>query len=198
MIKLVIQSIRQTLIWTVITGVLYPLAITAIAQLAFPRQANGSLVERDGRLVGSELLAQQFTGAKYFWPRPSAATYGTGPTGFNAGSGSNLGPTSAQLQSNVRANAKALREAHKLPADAPVPADLVFASASGVDPHISPAAARFQVSRVAAARGLSEDKVRSLVEQYVEPPQWGFLGEARVNVLLLNLALDAADAKKSG
>ena len=198
MIKLITQSIRQTLVWTVITGVLYPLAITVIAQLAFPRQANGSLVESNGKLVGSELLAQQFTGAKYFWPRPSAATYGTGPSGLAASSGSNLGPTSAQLQTNVRNNAKALREAHKLPADAPVPADLVFASASGIDPHISPGAARFQIARVAAARGLAEDKVRALVDQHVEPPQWGFLGEARVNVLLLNLALDAADAKKSG
>ena len=198
MIKLITQSIRQTLVWTVITGVFYPLAITAIAQLAFHDQANGSLVERDGKLVGSALLAQQFTGAKYFWPRPSAATYGTGTSGLAASSGSNLGPTSAQLQTNVRNNAKALREAHKLPAAAPVPADLVYASASGLDPHISPEAARFQMARVAAARGLSEDQVKALVEKFVEPPQWGFLGEARVNVLLLNLALDAADAKKSG
>jgi K+-transporting ATPase ATPase C chain len=197
MIKLITQSIRQTLVWTVITGMLYPLAITGIAQLAFHDKANGSLIERDGKLVGSELLAQQFTGAKYFWPRPSAATYGTGTSGLAASSGSNLGPTSAQLQTNVRANAKALREAHKLPADAPVPADLVYASASGLDPHISPDAARFQVARVAAARGLGEDKVRALVEEHIELPQWGFLGEARVNVLLLNLALDASDAKKS-
>jgi K+-transporting ATPase ATPase C chain len=197
MIKLIIQAIRQTLVWTVLTGVLYPLAITVIAQLAFPHQSNGSLVERDGKLVGSELMAQQFQGTKYFWPRPSAATYGTGPTGLNAGSGSNLGPTSAQLQTNVRTNAKALRDAHKLAADAPVPADLVYASASGVDPHISPEAARFQIARVAAARGMAEDTVKTLVEKFIEPPQWGFLGEARVNVLLLNLALDAADPKKS-
>jgi K+-transporting ATPase ATPase C chain len=198
MIKLITQSIRQTLVWTVITGLLYPLVITVIAQLAFPRQANGSLIERDGKIVGSEFMAQQFQGPTYFWPRPSAATYGTGPSGLNAGSGSNLGPTSAQLQTNVRTNAKALREAHKLPADAPVPADLVFASASGIDPHISPAAARFQIARVAAARGLSEDKVRALVESFIEAPQWGFLGEARVNVLLLNLALDDTSAKKTG
>ena len=198
MFKLISQSIRQTLVWTVVTGLLYPLAITVIAQLAFPHKAGGSLVERDGKVVGSELMAQQFQGPKYFWPRPSAAGYGTGPSGLAAGSGSNLGPTSAQLQTNVRNNAKALRDAHKLPADAPVPADLVFASASGVDPHISPAAAHFQIARVAAARGMSEDQVSALVAQFVEPPQWGFLGEARVNVLLLNLALDAADAKKSG
>jgi len=198
MIKLTLQAIRQTIVFTVITGVIYPLAFTVFSQLVFPRQANGSLIERDGKLVGSELMAQQFTGVKYFWPRPSAATYGTGATGLNAGSGSNLGPTSAQLQTNVRANAKALRDAGKLAADAPVPADLVYASASGVDPHISPAAAEFQVARVAAARGMPVDQVRALVEQHVEPPQLGFLGEARVNVLLLNLALDAADTKKSG
>jgi K+-transporting ATPase ATPase C chain len=195
--KLILQSIRQTLVWTVITGILYPLVMTVLLQLAFPRQANGSLIERDGKVVGSELMAQQFTGAKYFWPRPSAATYGTGPTGLNAGSGSNLGPTSAQLQTNVRTNAKALRDGSKLAADAPVPADLVYASASGVDPHISPEGAAFQVSRVAAARGMSEDQVRALVEKFTEESQWGFLGEPRVNVLLLNLAIDAADGKKS-
>ena len=197
MIKLIIQAIRQTLVWTLITGVVYPVAFTVFAQVAFKRQADGSLVERDGKLVGSELLAQQFQGPTYFWPRPSAASYGTGPSGLSASSGSNLGPTSAQLQTNVRGNAKSLRDAHKLAADAPVPADLVYASAIGLDPHISPEAARFQVARVAAARGVGEDKVRELVEKFVEAPQWGFLGEARVNVLLLNLALDAADAKKA-
>jgi len=190
MLKLIAQSIRQTLVWTVITGVLYPLAITAIAQLAFRDKADGSLVMRGDKLVGSDLLAQQFTGAGYFWPRPSAATYGTGPSGIAGSSGSNHGPTSAQLQTDVRTNAKALRDAHKLPADAPVPADLVYASASGLDPHISPGAARFQVARVAAARGAGDDAIRTLVEKSIEPPQWGFLGEARVNVLLLNLALD--------
>ncbi len=198
MIKLIFQSIRQTLVWTVVCGMLYPVGITLIAQLAFPEQANGSLVMRDGKLVGSALLAQQFTGAGYFWPRPSAATYGTGPTGIAGSSGSNLGPTSAQLQTNVRNNAKSLRDAHKLSPDAPVPADLVYASASGIDPHISPEAARFQIARVAVARGINADQVRVLVEKFVEPPQWGFLGEARVNVLLLNLALDAAGTKKSG
>jgi K+-transporting ATPase ATPase C chain len=198
MIKLITQSILQKLVWILVCGVLYPLAMTAIAQLAFPHQANGSLVERDGKVVGSALLAQQFTGPKYFWPRPSVASYGTGPSGIAGSSGSNHGPTSAQLQTDVRNNAKALREAHKLPADAPVPADLVFASGSGLDPHISPAAARFQIARVAAARGISEAEVKAIVEKFVEPPQWGFFGEARVNVLLLNLALDAADAKKAG
>lgn len=198
MIKLITQSVLQKIIWIVACGVLYPLALTALFQLVFPRQANGSLVERDGKVVGSVWLAQQFTGDKYFWPRPSAATYGTGPSGIAASTGSNYGPTSAQLQTNVRTNAKALRDAHKLPADAPVPAELVYASASGLDPHISPEGARFQIARVAAARAMSEDQVRALVEKFIEPPQWGFLGEARVNVLLLNLALDEAGAKKSG
>jgi len=198
MIRLIIQAIRQKLVWIVVCGVVYPVAMTAVAQLAFPDKANGSLVRRDGKLVGSELLAQPFTGERYFWPRPSAATYGTGPSGIAGSSGSNFGPTSAQLQTNVRSNAKALRDASKLPANAPVPADLVYASASGLDPHISPEAALFQVSRVAAARGMPEEKVRALVEQHTEPPQWGFLGEARVNVLLLNLALDEAGPKKTG
>ena len=196
MIKLIFQSIRQTLVWTIVCGVLYPLAITAIAQLAFPDKANGSLVERDGKLVGSSLLAQQFTDPKHFWPRPSAASYGTGASGIAGSSGSNHGPTSAQLQTDVRNNVKSLRDAHKLAADAPVPADLVYASASGLDPHISPEAARFQISRVAAARGMSGEAVTKLVEKFIEPPQWGFLGEARVNVLRLNLALDEADIKK--
>jgi K+-transporting ATPase ATPase C chain len=196
--KLIFQAIRQTIVWSIVCGIIYPLVFTVFAQLVFPKQANGSLIMGGGKLLGSEWMAQQFQGTKYFWPRPSAATYGTGATGLNASSGSNLGPTSAQLQTNVRANAKALRDAHKLAADAPVPADLVYASASGVDPHISPEAAEFQVARVAAARGMPVDQVRSLVEQHVEQPQLGFLGQARVNVLLLNLALDAADTKKSG
>jgi K+-transporting ATPase ATPase C chain len=185
MLKLILQSIRQTLIWTLVTGAAYPLAITAIAQVAFRDQANGSLILRDGKLVGSELLAQQFTGPTYFWPRPSAGTYATAPSGA-----SNLGPTSAALQTNVANALKALRQAHKLPADAPVPADLVFTSASGLDPHISPEGARFQIGRVAEARGAPAEKVRELVERFVEPPQWGIFGQARVNVLRLNLALD--------
>lgn len=183
--KLFIQSIKQMIFWTILTGVLYPLVITGIAQVAFSRQANGSLIEQGGRIVGSELLAQQFTGEKYFWPRPSAGSYATVPSGA-----SNYGPTSKKLQDTVNGYADALRKAHKLPPDAPVPADLVFTSSSGLDPHISPEAARFQIVRVAAARGLSEDQIKNLVGKFVEPPQWGFLGQARVNVLKLNLALD--------
>jgi potassium-transporting ATPase KdpC subunit len=190
MLKLTIQSIRQTLLWTVIAGLMYPLAITVVAQLMFNHQANGSLVMKDGKLVGSELLAQQFTGTNYFWPRPSACTYGTGPTGLVASSGSNLGPTSGALQTNVINNAAAFRSGNNLATNADVPADMVYASASGLDPHISPESARLQISRVAASRGLKEDKVKALVESFVEPPQWGFLGQERVNVLKLNLALD--------
>ena len=196
MIKLTLQSILQTLMWTVIAGMLYPLVMTVCFQLVFPYQANGSLVMRDGKVVGSELLSQQFQTDRYFWSRPSACSYGTGPTGFGPSGASNLGPTSAQLQKNVDGNLATLRTAHKLAADAPVPADLVFASASGLDPDISPEAARFQIARVAAARSMSLDQVTALVEKFIKPPQWGVFGQARVNVLQLNLALDAADTKK--
>jgi K+-transporting ATPase ATPase C chain len=168
-----------------LVGVIYPLVITGVAQLAFRAKANGSLIDRDGKIIGSELLAQQFTGEKYFWPRPSAGSYATVPSGV-----SNLGPTSAALQSNVVARAAAIRAANKLPADATVPADLLFTSGSGLDPHVSPEAARLQVARVASARGVSEEPITALVEKLIEPPQLGFLGEPRVNVLLLNLALD--------
>jgi len=188
--KLILQSVRQLLLWTIVAGGLYPLVITVIAQTAFRHQANGSLVERDGKMIGSALLAQQFQGSNYFWPRPSACSYGTGPTGITPSSGSNLGPTSGALQTNVMNNAAAFISGNNLPTNTPLPADVVFASASGLDPHISPEAARLQIARVAAARGLSQDKVKELVEQFIEPPQWGFLGEARVNVLLLNVALD--------
>lgn len=190
--KLILQSLRQTVLWTVLVGVLYPLAMTFVCQGLFPSQAAGSLITvkgKDGQavVVGSALMAQQFSGGKYFWPRPSATTpvFSTVPSGA-----SNYGPTSKSLHDNVLNNAKALRDANKLPADAPVPADLVFASASGIDPHISPDAARFQINRVAAARGLKPEDVAACVEQFVEPPQWGVFGEARVNVLKLNLALD--------
>ena len=188
--KLILQSIRQTILWTIICGLAYPLAMTGIAQLAFPRQANGSLVLRDGKIIGSALLAQQFNGSNYFWPRPSACTYGTGPAGLVASGGSNLGPTSGALQTNVMNNTAAFLAGNNLPTNTPVPADVVFASASGLDPHISPEAARLQIARVAAARGLSVDKLTPLVEKFTEGSQWGFLGEPRVNVLLLNLALD--------
>jgi K+-transporting ATPase ATPase C chain len=196
MIKLIIQSVRQTILWTLVTGVGYSLAITAIAQLAFKDKANGSLVVRDGKIIGSALLAQQFQGTNYFWPRPSACTYGTGAAGLVASSGSNLGPTSGPLQTNVMNNVAAFISGNNLPTNTVVPADMAFASASGLDPHISPEAAQLQIGRVAASRGLSEEKVKALVGRFTEPPQWGFLGQARVNVLLLNVALDEMSAKQ--
>jgi K+-transporting ATPase ATPase C chain len=194
--KVILQAIRQTLVWTVICGIAYPVVMTVFSQLVFPEQANGSLVMRDGKIIGSALLAQQFTGSNYFWPRPSACTYGTGPTGLVASSGSNLGPTSGALQTNVQNNTAAFISGNNLPTNTVVPADIVFASASGLDPHISPEAARLQIARVAAARSLSVDKVTGLVQKFTEGPQWGFLGEPRVNVLLLNVALDELEPKK--
>ncbi|MGO9244666.1 MAG: potassium-transporting ATPase subunit KdpC [Verrucomicrobiia bacterium] len=190
--RLFIQSIRQTILWTIIAGVAYPLVMTGVAQLLFRKQANGSLIERNGQIIGSELIAQQFTGDKYFWPRPSAGSYATVPSGA-----SNLGPTSQALQSNVTANAAAFRTGNKLAADAPVPADMVFTSGSGLDPHISPESARLQVARVAGARGIAEDQVKTLVEKFVKAPQWGIFGEPRVNVLELNVALDDLQPKKA-
>lgn len=197
--KSIIRSILQTLVWSVIAGVAYPLLITIIAQVAFKDQANGSLVYRDGKVIGSAWMAQQFTGSKYFWPRPSACSYGTGPTGITASSGSNLGPTSGALQTNVANNISAFISGNNLPSNTVVPADMVYASASGVDPHISPEAARLQVARVAISRGMKEDAVKELVEKFVEQPQWGFLGQERVNVLLLNVALDklAGESRKA-
>lgn len=190
--KLLIQALRQTILWSVITGILYPVIITLFAQAAFHDKAEGSLVTRDGKIIGSALLAQQFTGSNYFWPRPSACSYGTGATGIQASSGSNYGPTSGALQTNVQNNISSFISGNNLPTNTVVPADMVYASASGLDPHISPEAAQLQVARVAAARGMDTATVRSLVERFIEPPQWGFLGQPRVNVLLLNVALDQA------
>jgi K+-transporting ATPase ATPase C chain len=175
------------LLLTFLTGVIYPLIVTAFAQL-FPNKATGSVIVVNGMAVGSELIGQPFSDPKYFWSRPSA----TSPQPYNgaSSSGSNLGPTNKALAEAVADRIKALREAD--PGNkAPVPADLVTASASGLDPHISPQAAQYQISRVAKARGMDEGKVRSLVEQYTEPRTLGVLGEPRVNVLRLNLALDA-------
>ena len=198
MFKLTMQSVKQTMLWTLVAGVVYPLVITVIAQVAFRDQANGSLVMRDGKTIGSAMLAQQFQGTNYFWPRPSACGYGSGAAGLVASSGSNLGPTSGTLQTNVMNNISAFISGNNLPTNTVVPADMVFASASGLDPHISPEAAQLQIARVAAARGMGEDKVKALVEKFTEGPQWGFLGQARVNVLLLNVALDEMNsAKKS-
>jgi K+-transporting ATPase ATPase C chain len=188
MLKEFKPALLMLVVMTVITGALYPLVVTGIAQLVFPRQANGSLIQRDGKPVGSELIGQPFGDPKYFWSRPSA----TSPYPYNAGasSGSNQGPLNPALTEAVAARIKALRDADPGNA-ATVPADLVTASGSGLDPHISPAAAEYQVARVAKARNLDPQKVRTLVAEATEGRQLGFLGEPRVNVLKLNLALDA-------
>ena len=182
-------ALRMLAVLTVLTGVAYPLLVTGTAQLAFPRQANGSLVESGGKAVGSTLIGQPFADPKYFWSRPSA----TSPQPYNAmaSSGSNQGPRNPALADTVKDRIKALRDADP-DARGPVPADLITASASGLDPEISVAAADFQVHRVAKARGIAEDKIRALVAANTSGRTFGILGEARVNVLALNLALDLA------
>ena len=175
--KIALQSIRIYLVITLLTGVIYPLAMTGVAQLLFPRQANGSRIIENGKLVGSELIAQKFESPKYFWPRPSAADYATVASGA-----SNKGPTSADLKKSIE------ERREKFGADTPV--DLLTASGSGLDPHISPEAARLQIPRVAAARNMSIQKISELVDQTIDQPQLGFLGEPRINVLLVNRALD--------
>jgi len=188
MARLLRPALVLLLLLTVLTGVVYPLVVTAVAQAVFPRQANGSLVLRDGTVVGSALIGQPFDDPKYFWGRQSA----TAPFAYNAGasSGSNLGPTNPALVDAVTARVAALRDAD--PGNrGSVPVDLVTASGSGLDPDISPAAAAWQVPRVARARGLDAATVQALVDRNTEGRQLGFLGEARVNVLALNLALDA-------
>jgi len=174
---------------TVLTGFAYPLVVTGIGRVFFPGQASGSLVMRDGKAVGSSLIGQSFADPRYFWGRPSATA--PMPNNAAASGGSNLGPTNPALIAAVQGRVDALKAADPQNALA-IPVDLVTASASGIDPHISPAAALYQVARVARARHLDEARVRRLVLSQVEPPQWGMLGEARVNVLLLNLALDRA------
>lgn len=180
---------------TAITGIAYPLAVTGIAQAVFPAEAAGSLIVRDGKAVGSRLIGQNFTEPKYFWGRPSA----TGPMPYNAGAsgGSNQGPLNPALVDAVQGRIDALKAAdpdNKLP----IPADLVNASASGLDPHISPAAAAYQLARVARQRNLPADAVQALVGQHTEGRQWGVFGEPRVNVLQLNLALDALGQASGG
>ena len=181
-------ALRTTAVTLVLTGLLYPFVVAAIGQVFFPGPSNGSMVRADGgRIVGSELLAQPFTQPEYFHPRPSAA----GDNGFDAtsSSGSNLGPTSKRLLDRVAKEADALSRENPA-AEGRIPAELLTASGSGLDPHLSPKAALWQAPRIAAARGVSTERVRNLVTAETEPRTLGFLGEPRVNVLLLNLALD--------
>ena len=184
--KNLLISVWFTLATTVLLGIIYPLAVTGLAQMLFPKQANGELITQGGKLVGSHLIGQPFTAPGYFYSRPSAA----GAAGYDptASGGSNLGPTNKVLIDRVSASVKALQPTN--PA-VPIPADLVTTSGSGLDPHISPAAAEFQVPRVAHERGMSEQDIRALVQKHTEGRQFGLLGEPRVNVLDLNLDLDA-------
>lgn len=188
----ILASIRMLIALTALTGVLYPLAVTGVGRLAFPRQAQGSLLVREGHVVGSSLIGQPFSSPGYFWSRPSA----TEPLPYNAGAsaGSNLGPLHPVLAESVRARVAALRAADPM-LTGPVPVDLVTASASGLDPHISVAGALAQAPRVARARGMSEDAVRRLVARHVRGRTLGLLGEPVVNVLELNLDLDVEGAR---
>jgi potassium-transporting ATPase KdpC subunit len=180
-------SIIAIIVFTCLTGILYPLAVTGLAQLIFPKPANGSMIIKDGKTFGSELIGQRFSDPKYFWSRLSA----TGPFGYNAASstGSNFGPLNQAYLDGVKKRIQDLKAVDSLNTQA-VPVDLVTASGSGLDPHISVAAALYQLPRVARIRNLKQDQVRSMVMQYTEERQLGFLGEPRVNVLQLNMALD--------
>ena len=181
-------AVRMTLVLTVLTGMLYPALVTGIANAIFPRQANGSLIEVKGKLAGSELIGQKFTRPEYFQGRPSGA--GDGYDAANSGA-TNLGPTSRKLADRIKADAKKFRKENP-DFSGPFPADMLTSSASGLDPHISPASAFAQAARVAKARGVAEEQIRELVAASTEPRQLGFLGEPRVNVLKINLALDRA------
>ena len=177
-------SVLMTIVTTALLGLIYPLAMTAVSQLLFRDKANGQLIVRDGTVIGSRIIGQPFTGAGYFHSRPSAA--GSGYDAANSG-GTNLGPTNQKLIDRVRQNSASLQQENP---NAPVPIDLVTTSASGLDPDVTPAAAYFQVPRVARERHLNEEQVELLVQAHIEPRQFGILGESRVNVLELNLALD--------
>src|ERR1700686_649589 len=181
-------AVGFTLVTTAMFGVLYPLAITGLAQLFFPSRANGQLIERNGKIVGSRIIGQSFTEPRYFHSRPSSAGAGYDPT---SSSGSNLGPTNKQLIERARSDVQKLQSENP---NVSVPVDLVTASGSGLDPDISPAAGEFQIYRVARSRGIKEDDVRTLVRKHTKDRDLGFLGEPRVNVLELNLELDAVHA----
>jgi K+-transporting ATPase ATPase C chain len=188
--KHLITSLLMTIVMTVLLGLIYPLVITGLAQVLFRNKANGQIISRNGEAIGSRIIAQPFSSAKYFHPRPSAA--GNGYDAANSG-GTNLGPTNQKLIDRVRADARTLEQENP---GQPIPVDLITTSASGLDPEISPAAAEFQIPRVARERGLAEPAVRDLVEKHIRQRDLGLLGEPRVNVLELNLALDDLASKR--
>lgn len=192
MFKQLLPAARMLLVLTILAGVLYPLMITLIAQVAFPTQANGTLITVDGVPVGSALIGQSTNDLHYFWSRPSAVVtmQGSSLDALGSSGATNFGGTSALLAIDVAAREAAFREANNIPDDVAMPVEMLFASGSGLDPHISPESARLQVERVAAARDLDTETVATLVESHIEVPVLGFLGQPRVNVLLLNLALD--------
>jgi K+-transporting ATPase ATPase C chain len=204
MLKQLKQSILATLVLTLLLGLGYPLAMTGLSQTLFPRQSHGSLIEKDGHVVGSVLIGQNFTGPSYFHPRPSATTDAdpndatkqiAAPYNAASSNASNAAPSAKSLASDVADRIAALKTENPN-ATIPVPVDLVTASASGLDPHISPAAALYQLPRVAAARGIAEEQLRRMVDQHTDGRTFGFLGEAHVNVLELNLALDSVVAQR--
>lgn len=192
MLKLLLPAARMLLVLTMLTGVFYPLMMTFVVQVAFPAQANGSLVTVDGVTIGSSLIGQAIDDPRYFWSRPSAENtmLDSSLDALGSSGATNYGSTSAALAADAAAREMDFREINNIPDNVSVPVEMLFASGSGLDPHISPDAARLQVERVAAARGLNREAVAILVEQHIEAPQLGFLGQPRVNVLLLNLALD--------
>lgn len=177
--KILLQSVIALGLMTLLTGVIYPLSVTLVARVLWPTKANGSIVRINNQIIGSELLAQQFTGETYFWPRPSATSYGTVP-----GGASNLGPTSQKLKDSINERRKSFSD------DSNVPYELLLTSGSGLDPHISPMAAKYQISRIAEASGLSKGQLEALIDSNTESPIFGILGKERVNVLKLNLALN--------
>jgi K+-transporting ATPase ATPase C chain len=191
--KTLLTALKLIALMTIILGILYPLVITGITQAIFPHKANGSLLETNGKIVGSSLIGQKFESERYFWPRPSAIDYNPLPSG-----GSNLGPTNAELQRQITFRRSMLLKAHALSERTIIPLDLLFASGSGLDPHISPEAARFQAERIARARGFdrnTENRLNHLIDEYIEPRTLVILGEPRVNVLKINLALDSLGVK---
>lgn len=188
-LKQIYPAIAITVVLTVLLGIIYPLVVTGLAQVMFPAKAAGSLIEKDGKVIGSSLIGQPFTGPGYFHSRPSAAGTGYDAT---ASGGTNLGPTNQKLMDNIKTAADSLRKENP---GTPIPVDMVTASASGLDPHITPAAAEFQVPRIVKERGMTADEVRRIVREHSEGRQFGLLGEPRVNVLELNLALDKFQPK---